>query len=674
MTIIRSENSRSTRDHVGAVPAERELLRTIVDAIPAMLAYWDSTQRCRFANRAYERWFGVSPESLIGKHASELLGKLYPLNRPYIEAALRGEPQEFEREIPDPFGGPPRHSLASYIPDVVDGVVRGFFVLVTDISAIKRAERALRDSEERFARALKGADLASWDWNVTTGEAVLSPRWATMRGFSPEEVEPHVDSWISGVHPDDRQEVENALAAHFQGRTPEYATEHRVRTKSGEWLWVLDRGKVFARDEQGRPTRMAGTELDITEQKRIEHDQRFLAEVGPALAGTLDYEETLSTIAELAVRDLADLCIVDVVEDDREIRRLKVASRDPSKAWLCELLAGIELDRSRPHLLWSVLETKEPFVLQHPSAETIAWLAQSEAHHRALVAADIASVLAVPLVARGSLLGAIAFLSSTPSRVYGPPDVRLAEELAQRAALSIMNARLYRTARRATRARDELLGIVAHDLRNPLNNIVVQADLLRLRGEAGGGAQHAAEGIARAATRMSRLIQDLLDVTSLEAGQLSVDAVPVAARDIVTDAAEAQEALTTSASLELRLEPATDLPEILADRDRLLQVFENLIGNAVKFTEPGGRITVGAAPREGHVLFWVRDTGCGIAPEHLPHLFDRFWQGGKAERRGAGLGLPIVRGIIAGHRGRIWVESTPGEGSTFYFTIPSGRS
>src|SRR5689334_3799177 len=116
------------------------LLRRLADRIPAMLAYWDADQRCCYANRAYERWFGVSPESLIGKHLSELLGPLYPLNLPYIERALRGEPQEFEREIPDPAGGPPRHSLASYIPDAVDGIVRGFFVIVTDISGIKRAE------------------------------------------------------------------------------------------------------------------------------------------------------------------------------------------------------------------------------------------------------------------------------------------------------------------------------------------------------------------------------------------------------------------------------------------------------------------------------------------------------------------------------------------------------
>jgi signal transduction histidine kinase len=133
---------------------------------------------------------------------------------------------------------------------------------------------------------------------------------------------------------------------------------------------------------------------------------------------------------------------------------------------------------------------------------------------------------------------------------------------------------------------------------------------------------------------------------------------------------EAQRALATAAGLELELDLGGDLPEVWADRDRLLQVFENLIGNALKFTPAGGHIKVGAAPRASEVLFWVADTGPGIAVGHLPHLFDRFWQARRAERRGAGLGLPIVQGIVKAHGGRIWAESAPGRGSTFLFTIP----
>ncbi|HEY6562350.1 MAG TPA: HAMP domain-containing sensor histidine kinase, partial [Polyangiaceae bacterium] len=408
---------------------------------------------------------------------------------------------------------------------------------------------------------------------------------------------------------------------------------------------------------------------DITQQKRNENEQRFLAELGPLLANTLDYEQTLTSIAELTVREFADLCIVEVVEDDDEVRRLKVASRDASKAPLCELLTRIPLERNRSHLMKSVFETRRSVLLQKPSAETIASFAQSEDHLRALQAMEIHSMLAVPLVAHTELVGAIGIVSSTPSRTYGPTDVRLAEELAQRAALSIANARLYRAARRAPQARDELLSIVAHDLRNPLNSVVLQAALLR-RMEADESSQRPINAIERAAKRMNRLIQDLLDVTRIDAGRLSMELASVPAGGLVSDAVEAQRLTAQSASLELRLDVGPDLPEIRADRDRILQVFDNLIGNALKFSQPGGQITVGATRGEGEVSYWVADTGRGIPPDHLANLFDRFWQADKTARHGAGLGLAIVKGIVEAHQGRIWVESTLGAGSRFSFTIP----
>ncbi len=410
---------------------------------------------------------------------------------------------------------------------------------------------------------------------------------------------------------------------------------------------------------------------DITEQKKIENEQRFLAEAGLVLATTFDYEQTLKKVADLAVQYVTDFCVVELVQENGEVLRLVVTSRDPSRAWACEALMRMKLDRRRPHLMKTVLETRQPVFLQRPAAETIAALAQSEEHHRALEAVGIRSMVAVPLVIYERLLGAVAFISTSAFREYTPADLHLAEELARRAAVSIENARLYHAARRATQARDDVLGIVAHDLRNPLNTLLMQASLLRNgQAEPEHRARKSAELIERAATRMSRLIEDLLDVTRLDAGQLSVAQARVPVLPLVSDAVEAHRPLATSASLALRLEAAPEFPEVWADRDRLLQIFENLVGNALKFSKPGGRITIGAAPGEGAVRFWVSDTGSGIPAENLPHLFERFWQARKGERRGAGLGLAIVKGLVEAHGGRIWVESLPGQGSTFFFTIP----
>jgi len=303
--------------------------------------------------------------------------------------------------------------------------------------------------------------------------------------------------------------------------------------------------------------------------------------------------------------------------------------------------------------------------------ETIEAFSRIDEYRRLLEAMPVRSILAVPLLTRGSPLGAIVLVRSSDSRPYERSDLGVAQALAERAALSIENARHYRTARRAIEARDNLLGIVAHDLRNPLGAILMHAAMLR-RGddETDRRSRKPAESIERAATRMNRLIQDLLDVTTIEAGGLSVEFGHVPADQLVSDSVDAQKSLASAASLALQLEIEPGLPELRGDRERLLQVFENLIGNAVKFTEPGGRITVGAMRRDAEVLFRVSDTGVGVEAENLSHLFDRFWQKRTARRRGAGLGLPIVKGIVEAHGGRIWVESAPGRGSTFFFTIP----
>jgi CheY-like chemotaxis protein len=198
----------------------------------------------------------------------------------------------------------------------------------------------------------------------------------------------------------------------------------------------------------------------------------------------------------------------------------------------------------------------------------------------------------------------------------------------------------------------------------------MQAALLRRPlGKPERRSQKRADAIKRAANHMDRLIQDLLDVASMEAGRLSIARTRVDVGKALSELAEAQTPLASSRSLELRLDVAPELGEIFADRDRLVQVLENLVGNALKFTKSGGSLTVGAAPRNGELFFWVKDTGAGIASEDVPHLFDRFWQTRKAGQ-GVGLGLPIVKGIVEAHGGRIWVESQVGAGTTFFFTLP----
>ena len=211
---------------------------------------------------------------------------------------------------------------------------------------------------------------------------------------------------------------------------------------------------------------------------------------------------------------------------------------------------------------------------------------------------------------------------------------------------------------RAIAARDEVLGVVAHDLRNPLNAIVLQASLIR------------AEPISRAAKRMNRMIQDLLDVARLEAGRtLGVDRVAIAAAPLVRDLVEDQKPLAAAAKLELVADVSDG--EIWADRARVQQILENLVGNAIKFTPAGGRVTISAHAGEREVAFCVADTGSGISSHAKEHLFDRFWQADATDRRGMGVGLSLAKVLVEEHGGRIWVESEPGHGTRVHFTLPT---
>ena len=440
--------------------------------------------------------------------------------------------------------------------------------------------------------------------------------------------------------------------------------EEPIQTRH-QGVRILRTKKVPILDPSGNPLYLLGISEDITERRRIEKERRLLAEVNVALAASLDYEQTLATVTELAVRSTADWCAVDVMEEHGHVRRLKVASADPGNAALCAALERMPPDRALPHFARSALEGRRPIVIEHVTPQHLESFAPGPEHLQALRATRIISIIGVPLLMRGEPLGVLLFGSSNPDRVFGQDDLPWAEALADRCAVAIENARLYRASVEATRLRDQVLGVVAHDLRNPLSAILMQTSISK--------AGKPMEVIHRAATRMNRLIQELLDVSLIETGQLPIQRARLSGGELVVEAMETQKILASSSSVELRLDVERGLPEVWGEHDRLLQVFENLIGNAIKFSTAGGLITVGAASRDQEVVFWVADTGCGITPGSLPHVFDRFWQATKGDRRGAGLGLPIAKGIVEAHGGHLWVESTLGRGSIFFFSLPSAH-
>jgi len=223
----------------------------------------------------------------------------------------------------------------------------------------------------------------------------------------------------------------------------------------------------------------------------------------------------------------------------------------------------------------------------------------------------------------------------------------------------------------ALRTRDEVLAVVSHDLRNPLSVIdMCAASLIEKLAPDDEGARSLVRTIVSSTEWMNRLIEDLLDVARVEAGRLNLDRHPQDLVRVISEATVMLEPLITEKSLTLHEDLPDHLPSANVDARRVVQVLENLVSNAVKHTAPGGEIRIRAEPANGEIRISVRDTGCGIPGENLPHLFDRFWQARGARRGGAGLGLAIAKGIVEAHGGRIWVESELGSGSTFGFSLP----
>jgi signal transduction histidine kinase len=231
-------------------------------------------------------------------------------------------------------------------------------------------------------------------------------------------------------------------------------------------------------------------------------------------------------------------------------------------------------------------------------------------------------------------------------------------------------------AEKASRTREDLLAIVSHDLRNPLGTIVTCASWLEGLGRSGQlpeKVHRQVEIIRRSARRMDRLIGDLLDIASIDAGRLLIERQVHEASDLVRESLELLGALAERKDVRLEMLPVSEPLEVICDRDRVLQILSNLVGNAIKYTPGGGRISVGLRQVDGELEISVTDTGRGISEAQLPHIFERFWQADRKHRMGLGLGLAIAKGLVEAHQGRLWVTSSVDRGSTFTFTLPLAR-
>jgi signal transduction histidine kinase len=292
------------------------------------------------------------------------------------------------------------------------------------------------------------------------------------------------------------------------------------------------------------------------------------------------------------------------------------------------------------------------------------------------------SVLVVPLMAHADAIGALVLLRKAEEPPFSPDVVTRVRTLADLASIALQrlvamaeSERRRAEAEAAVRSRDEVLSVVSHDLRNPVSTVAMSASLLADSEIALSDDQRRSTigVIARSAQRMNRLIQDLLDVARIEGGRLTISCKCEDGGTLASEAFESFRSIAEQKEIALTCDVEPELPHVLVDRDRVLQVLSNYLNNAMKFTPKGGRVAIRAVAKDGGVEYAVSDTGPGIAPADLQQVFARFWQAKRTAHLGSGLGLAISKGIAEAHRGSVRVESVVGEGSTFYLTIPFAK-
>ncbi|MEP6550841.1 MAG: HAMP domain-containing sensor histidine kinase, partial [Gemmatimonadales bacterium] len=408
---------------------------------------------------------------------------------------------------------------------------------------------------------------------------------------------------------------------------------------------------------------------DVSVRKKFEKRQEFLAAAGEKLASSYETGEVLEHIARLAVPVLADGCILENwVEDGYRAGAVAHSDAVVEEALQQITTSGVRRP-SANHPLSEIRRTRTPVLLQTDAGTRLRDASKTPSYIDAVQAMNPRAALFLPLLARGQLIGVLSLFRT--HREFDADDIAFAEDLARLAALALDNSRLLDAVRGSLRAREEMVGVVSHDLRNPVAAVkMLSRALLTAAGDAAPASLENVLLIAEAAEQMDTLIRDLLDVSRLDAGKLALAPELADPSELVMDALRTLQPLVEEKKIALDVQVEVALPKVLADSVRIQQALSNIVGNAIKFTPPGGKIVVTLRGGTDTVTVSVADTGSGIPEEQLPKVFDRYWQSTRTNRQGAGLGLAIAKGIIEGHGGSIWLESTVGEGTIAQFTLP----
>ena len=554
--------------------------------------------------------------------------------------------------------------------------------LARSLAMMRATEEALRKQTEWLRVTLTSIGDAVITTDAAGRVSSLNPVAEALTGWSARDAEglPLAEVFHI-VNEESRQPAENpALRALSQGRIVGLANHTVLIARDGSERSIDDSAAPI-RDDLGNVIGVVLIFRDITERRHDEErlrqsfeTTRFLADATVTLSELTDYESTLQRVASLAVPAFADWCAVDMQEGGT-IRRLAVTHADQAKSELArELFKRYPPQPSAAYGVAKVMRTGEPDWMATIPPDFIGSVARDDAAAAMIRELGLKSYICAPLRSRSGTLGVLTFVTAESGRAYDASDVAAAEDLAHRAVIAIENANLLAALKESDRRKDEFLAMLAHELRNPLAPIRNAVQILRDQGPAVPQLEWAREVIARQVHQMTRLVDDLLDVSRIAGGKLQLHKERVDLAAVVNSAVEASRPLLDRRGHEFTVVMPPQPVHVDADLTRLSQVLLNLLNNAAKYTDRGGRIGLTIEAAGDQVLVRVTDTGMGIPPEMLHRVFEMFTQVDRSLERsegGLGIGLTLVQRLVELHGGTVEAHSAgTGKGSEFVVRLP----
>jgi PAS domain S-box-containing protein len=666
---------------------DAEQLRLILDAVPAPVAYFDAEERYRFTNRAHERWFGRPRAELYGRSLREVFGpEPYEELRPLVALALAGERTTFEKEVDYPDGS--RRLIKVTCAPVGEGA-RGFVAFIRDLTRRRRAEESLR-FQSHLLDTVEQAVIAT---DLTGKITYWNQHAEKLYGWAAREV---MGRDIVEVTPAEttREQAAEIMSRLMAGET--WSGEFEVRRRDGT-TFPASVTDTPIQDEAGNLIGIVGVSADITERRRAElavreAEKRALREYETLLQRLTHLAGSLGTARDhLAIfRDLRDFAIVSVpcagifislYDEARDLRVAKYAWGDGAEVDVSQLppmpvsAAG---PNSRALRTRQVVITNDYWEVKRKGAGQLGILVGPDNGLRPQ------SSLVVPMAVMGRCVGTVE-VQAYENHAYREEHVTAMKMAANLAGVALENMRLLQfesgareAAEESNRLKDEFLATLSHELRTPLTAILGWSSMLLDGRLDERGTRTAIEIIERNARTQQQIVDDILDVSRVITGQLRIETEPTDLRRVVEAAVDTVRPAATAKSINLIAAFEPGVGPVMGEPRRLQQVVWNLLLNAVKFTPIGGAVRVGLERDAAHARVTVSDTGQGISPAFLPHVFERFRQGDQSTTRtygGLGLGLSIVRHLVELHGGTVRAESEgEGRGSTFTVELPLLRN